>query len=57
MINWSSVDVIDPLMDEVIIVKNKGSTKLIILDSRHGIEHNILTLLESGFIKWSDTNG
>jgi len=55
MINWLSVDVIDPLMDEVIIVKNKGSTKLIILDSRHGIEHNILMLLEGGFIRWSDT--
>ena len=55
MISWLSVDVNDPNMDETIIVKKKGTTKLIQLDSRHGIEHNIVMLLADGFDKWSDT--
>ena len=55
MIQWSSIDVIDPLMDETIIVKKKSVTKLIQLDGRHGIENNIVMLIADGYTLWSDT--
>ena len=55
MIQWLSVDVNDPLMDETIIVKKKGTTKLIQLDSRHGIENNIVMLIADGYELWSST--
>ncbi len=55
MIKWSSIDVIDPIMDETIIVKKKGSSELMQLDSRHGIENNIVMLIAGGFTLWSDT--
>ncbi len=54
-IEWLSVDVIDPLMDETIIVKKKSTSKLIQLDGRHGIENNIVMLIAEGFLLWSDT--
>lgn len=55
MISWLSIDVNEPDMDETIIVKKKGTTKLIQLDSRHGIENNIAMLLDDGFLLWSST--
>ena len=57
MIKWSSIDVIDPIMDETIIVKKKGTVTLIELDSRHGMDHHIDWLLSTGYTLWSDTNG
>lgn len=55
MISWLSIDVNDPIMDETIIIKKKGTVKLIQLDSRHGIENNIVMLLDDGFTTWSNT--
>ncbi len=55
MISWLSIDVNDPIMDETIINKKKGTVKLIQLDSRHGIENNIVMLIADGFELWSDT--
>ncbi len=54
-IQWSSIDVIDPLMDETIIVKKGCHTELKQLDSRHGIEFWVVELIAEGFTLWSDT--
>ena len=54
-INWVSVDVIDPLMDETIIIKKNSVTKLVELDSRHGIEFHVVNLMTDGYTSWSDT--
>lgn len=55
MIQWSSIDVIDPLMDETIIVKKKSVTKLVQLDGRHGVDFWVEELMGEGFNQWSDT--
>ena len=56
-IEWSSIDVIDPVMDkEIIVKKDNGIVGIRILHSNQAsIEWAKDWLLSHGYTKWSDT--